>query len=132
MVQLLFENEKQKKTIHPVERVALFHEQFEGIHPFIDGNERAGRLLLNLDLMQCGYPPINIKFTDRKRYYDVFDSYYKDNDAEAMIELIAEWSPLLSNKKLYRSNFFEHSGAMNKAFRLTYVFSSARWIFAHS
>ena len=74
-----------------IERIALFHLEFEGIHPFIDGNGRTGRLILNLDLIRNGYPPINVKFTDRKRYYDAFDAFYKDNDATPMTELIAEY-----------------------------------------
>ena len=56
-----------------------------------DGNGRTGRLILNLFLMQNGYPPINVKFADRKRYYEAFDSYYRDNDAGAMVQLIAEY-----------------------------------------
>ena len=61
---------------------------FEGIHPFIDGNGRTGRLLLNLELIREGYPPINIKFADRRRYYDAFDAYYHDGSPDAMIELV--------------------------------------------
>ncbi len=52
--------------MNPIERIARFHLEFEGIHPFIDGNGRTGRLILNLDLIRNGYPPINIKFADRK------------------------------------------------------------------
>ena len=55
----------------------------------IDGNGRCGRLLLNLDLIQNGYPAINVKFTDRKEYYAAFDEYYKNNSAELMIKLVA-------------------------------------------
>ena len=57
------------------ERVALFHLNFEGIHPFIDGNGRCGRLILNLMLMQEGFLPIDIKYTDRMKYYDCFKEY---------------------------------------------------------
>ena len=87
--ELLKNNEKHKKTMHPIERIARFHLEFEGIHPFIDGNGRTGRLLLNFDLMQNGYPPINVKFTDRKKYYDAFDAYYRDDNASTIIELVS-------------------------------------------
>lgn len=56
-----------------------------------DGNGRTGRLILNLSLMQNGYPPINVKFTDRRRYYEAFDSYYRDNDPQVMIRMVAEY-----------------------------------------
>lgn len=94
MTELLSSNEERKSTMTDIERIALFHLEFEGIHPFIDGNGRTGRLILNLDLIRNGYPPINVKFTDRKRYYDAFDAFYKDNDATPMTELIAEYIDL--------------------------------------
>ena len=61
-------NEDMLKT-HIIERVSLFHLIFETIHPFIDGNGRVERLLMNFDLMKGGYPPVNIKLSDRARYY---------------------------------------------------------------
>ena len=91
MTELIVVNEKRKKKMHPIERIARFHLEFEGIHPFIDGNGRCGRLLLNLDLIQNGYPAINVKFADRKKYYDAFDHFYKSDNAEPMIKLIAEY-----------------------------------------
>ena len=50
-------------------------------------NERA----YSLELMKAGYPPIDIKFTDRKRYYDAFDAYYVKKDLSAMTKLFAEY-----------------------------------------
>ena len=76
------------KKLHPIERAALFHLKFEGIHPFVDGNGRTGRLILNLMLMQAGYPPINVKYSDRKRYYDAFDAYYKYADSSSIINIV--------------------------------------------
>jgi len=89
MEQLLNEyNDMQK--LHVVEKVALFHLKFETIHPFIDGNGRVGRLLLNFDLMKDGYPPINIKFSDRSKYYECFNHFRGNNgDPIKMTELVA-------------------------------------------
>ena len=89
MEELVRKYAGNKKNMHIIERVARFHLEFESIHPFIDGNGRTGRLLLNLGLMQNGYPPIDMKFTDRRKYYDAFDSYHRNNDAGPMIKLVA-------------------------------------------
>lgn len=91
ITELLAENEKRKSTMNIIERVARFHLEFESIHPFIDGNGRTGRLLMNFELMQNGYPPINVKFSERKRYYDAFDSYSINQDTTQMTNLIAEY-----------------------------------------
>lgn len=89
ITDLLATNEERKAKMGTIERIARFHLEFEGIHPFIDGNGRTGRLILNLDLIRNGYPPINVKFTDRKKYYDAFDEYYRNGNADKMTELIA-------------------------------------------
>lgn len=68
-----------------VEKLADLHIAFETIHPFIDGNGRTGRLVVNLELMKAGYPPIDIKFTDRMRYYEAFE------DLDEMARLFGEY-----------------------------------------
>ena len=87
MEQLLefYNNSKE----HIIPRLARFHIEFEGIHPFIDGNGRTGRLLVNLELMKAGYPPIDIKFTDRIVYYNAFDEYHVKHNLGAMEKLFA-------------------------------------------
>lgn len=74
---------------HIVTKLARFHIEFEGIHPFIDGNGRTGRLLVNMELMKAGYPPIDIKFTDRVAYYNAFDTWHVKHDLSAMEGLFA-------------------------------------------
>ena len=91
MAELIAANEVRKAIMPTIERIAQFHLEFEGIHPFIDGNGRTGRLILNLDLIRNGLPPINIKFAYRKRYYEAFDAFYRDGNRDAMTELIAEY-----------------------------------------
>jgi fic family protein len=76
---------------HIVTKLVRFHIEFEGIHPFIDGNGRTGRLLVNLELMKAGYPPIDIKFTDRIAYYNAFDEYYVKHNLKAMESLFAKY-----------------------------------------
>ena len=87
MEQLLYDF--AASTEHIVTKLARFHIEFEGIHPFIDGNGRTGRLLVNLELMKYGFPPIDIKFTDRIAYYNAFDEYHVKHNLSLMENLFA-------------------------------------------
>ena len=87
----LIEEFNADKETNIIKKLALFHIKFEAIHPFIDGNGRTGRLLVNFELMKNGYPPIDIKYSDRKAYYDGFDAYHENHDLSAMENLFAEY-----------------------------------------
>ena len=87
----LIEEFNADKETNIIKKLALFHIKFEAIHPFIDGNGRTGRLLVNFELMKNGYPPIDIKYSDRKAYYDAFDAYHENHDLSAMENLFAEY-----------------------------------------
>ena len=91
MEELLADMSGKYAELHIVEIVAWFHLRFECIHPFIDGIGRTGRLLMNLQLIRSGYPPINIKYADRRQYYEAFGNYATDGSADAMTTLVAEY-----------------------------------------
>lgn len=76
-------------NLHPVERAAMLHAIFVGIHPFIDGNGRTARLLLNLELMKEGFPPVIIKVENRLVYYEALDKAHTEEDYGDFITLVA-------------------------------------------
>jgi Fic family protein len=77
------------QKFHPIERAALLHGEFVRIHPFIDGNGRTARLLLNFELMKAGYPAVVIKKEQRVAYYDALDQADTSGDYGEFIELLA-------------------------------------------
>ncbi|MFH1030437.1 MAG: Fic family protein [bacterium] len=79
----------QKNKLNIVELSALLHHKIVHIHPFFDGNGRTARLIMNLFLMQAGYPIAVIMKTDRKKYYDVLDKADKSK-YEPLVKFIAQ------------------------------------------
>ena len=73
--------------IHPINRAALAHHRLVAIHPFIDGNGRTARLVLNLILMQAGYPPTIIHNFQRKQYYRVL-AQADDGSPEPLVNFL--------------------------------------------
>lgn len=63
----------ERKSLHPIELASLFHHRLVHIHPFLDGNGRTARLMMNVLLMQEGYPLAIILKNDRNRYYRVLE-----------------------------------------------------------
>lgn len=76
--------------LHPVERAAKVHVDFVKIHPFIDGNGRTARLLLNLELMKDGFPPIIIRNENRNEYYNVLDTAHTKGDYRGFYQLVVK------------------------------------------
>jgi Fic family protein len=86
----LIEWHVRAQTQHPVARAAELHTRFVKIHPFIDGNGRTGRLLLNFELMKAGYPPAIIRKEDRLAYYDALDEACVTGNYDAITQLVGQ------------------------------------------
>ncbi len=75
---------------HLVEKAAKLHSIFVKIHPFIDGNRRTTRLLLNFELMKHAYLPIVIKNENRIEYYETLDKSHITGDYSDFIKIVAK------------------------------------------
>lgn len=78
------------QTLHPVERAARVHGEFVKIHPFTDGNGRTSRLLMNLVLMQSGFPATVIEVEQRLAYYEALDTAHCTGDYSSFIALVVD------------------------------------------
>jgi len=85
---------------HPIVKSALLHGEFVKIHPFIDGNGRTSRLLMNFEVMKKGYLPIIIKAESRLSYYDALDKASVKADYTDFVKLIAELENNILDKYL--------------------------------
>lgn len=116
-----------------IRRIARLHLSFEHTHPFCDGNGRIGRVLNNYLLIREGFVPINIKFIDRKRYYEAFRDFDLKGGTAIMEEIVGK---ALTNSYYRRLAYMEgkeiitladyakkeklsHSNLINKAGRQT-------------
>jgi Fic family protein len=81
-----------RNDLHPVILAAEMHERLVSIHPFIDGNGRTSRLIMNLILLQHGFPLAIIggDYESRMAYYDALEKVQTENDKQSFILLIAE------------------------------------------
>ncbi|XP_026178587.1 protein adenylyltransferase FICD [Mastacembelus armatus] len=82
-------NSDEALQLHPVEYAALAHYKLVYVHPFVDGNGRTSRLLMNLVLMQARYPPITIRKEQRAEYYAALDTA-NEGDVRPFIRFIAK------------------------------------------
>jgi len=89
MAQFIDWYNQEADTLHPIERAAKVHADFVGIHPFVDGNGRTSRLLMNLELMKAGYPPSVITVENRLAYYEALDQWMAYGNSEPFNNLVA-------------------------------------------
>lgn len=84
--------EINKNKLHPVILAAEMHERLAAIHPFVDGNGRTSRLVMNLILMQKGYLIANIKgdYENRMQYYQSLEKAQTKKDKEDFLLFIAQ------------------------------------------
>jgi Fic family protein len=116
-----------------IKRIAKLHLDFEHTHPFCDGNGRIGRVLNNYLLIREGFVPINIKFIDRKKYYEAFRDFDAKGATAIMEEIVGKALTnsyyrrlaYLEGKKIVtladyaKKNKLSHSNLINKAGRQT-------------
>ena len=116
-----------------IKRIARLHLTFEYIHPFVDGNGRIGRVINNYLLIREGFVPINIKFIDRKKYYEAFREFDEKESTAIMEEITAkaltnsyykrlaylEDKKIITLSEYAKINKLSHSNLINKANRQT-------------
>ena len=82
---------KELEDIRPEQALtaaAYFHAKFENIHPFADGNGRAGRLLMNYLLLLRDHPPIIVHEEDRRTYYDALERFDNDQELDSLVDFL--------------------------------------------
>ena len=80
--------DENKSKLHPIELASMIHILFVKIHPFIDGNGRTSRLLLNMELLKQGYPIVIIKNEHRAEYYNALDKAHTEEKYDDFIKII--------------------------------------------
>jgi len=94
----------RRKKLHPIELAAWLHYQFVNIHPFVDGNGRVARLLMNLALLKSGYVITVIPPTIRLSYIDIVKTCQKDGNPRPFFDLISNmvWEGLKEQLRLLK------------------------------
>lgn len=90
LMEKLILNYETWNNYHPIIRAALLHGELVKIHPFIDGNGRTSRLLMNLELMNSGYNPVIIKKEDRLKYYEALDKAHTTGNYTDFVKLVTK------------------------------------------
>lgn len=84
--------EKYNSKLHPLVLASLFHHKFEKIHPFMDGNGRTGKMLMNLILLKHDFPPVIIETKLRSQYLEALSKADKTDSESVSVQ---EYFPLV-------------------------------------
>ncbi len=84
-----YQTEKPGELNHPIVKLADLHYQISAIHPFKDGNGRTARLLLNLGLLQNGFPPPQILAEEKLEYFEALEAVDTEKETNAFREYTA-------------------------------------------
>ena len=80
----------KEKELNTIELAAWTHAEFVRIHPFVDGNGRTGRLIMNYQLLKSGYLPVSIAKENRLDYYNALEQYASGGNLTVFSDFIAE------------------------------------------
>lgn len=89
-VKNFYEDLNRKKDLNPIELAAWTHAEFVRIHPFIDGNGRTSRLLMNYQLMSQGFLSVSVDKETRLDYYNALERYAVNNDLNPFADFVAD------------------------------------------
>ena len=89
-VKNFYEDLNRKKGLNPIELAAWTHAEFVRIHPFIDGNGRTSRLLMNYQLMSQGFLSVSVDKETRLDYYNALERYAVNNDLNPFADFVAD------------------------------------------
>ncbi len=90
LMEKLILNYNTWNEYHPIIKAVLLHGELVKIHPFVDGNGRTSRLLMNLDLMNSGYNPVIIKKESRLKYYEALDKAHTTGNYTDFVKLVTK------------------------------------------
>ncbi len=100
LMEKLILNYETWNKYHPIIQAALLHGELVKIHPFVDGNGRTSRLIMNLDLMNHGYNPVIVKKENRLEYYEALDKAHTTGNYTDFVKLINKLEIEMLNKYL--------------------------------
>lgn len=89
MIEVLIADYTSNFSDYFLDTIALFHLDFETIHPFCDGNGRIGRILISFQLQRLGFPMIIIRDKEKSEYYKSFGDYRANGNTKRLEKILA-------------------------------------------